>query len=512
MKLTSGCALVLLLVAPLGAAAIAAEVNLKPVIAKLSAAETQDRVMGVREMMRLKPAPEVARPHLEKLITDPEPLVRAEVVWAIAELLEDQGVDLLEKMYGDPDRVVRDSAIRASCRMWDKAPARKMCQTAFADPDYSARVEVLNTLRESFPNDPAAADIFRRSLQDPSESVVRAGVFGSHAARDPKAVPELARIARTASDLAAVPAAEEALATIATPEAVRELLSLLPKPKAEAGKPAPKRPSDLVRAAAARALARIKDPSSLPELRKCINDSSTAVRLGALEAILEMNDRQSVGAVTNLLTDPEPRIRRYALRVLRRIGDAKSADAVRKVVKEDKDTTVRSSAVPALADLLKQQAIPDLAAVKNDLDASVRLEAAGALAGLGRPAASALAGYLSDSDPSVRAMAIEGMGQIGGPEQVPVLAAAAEDQSKKNRQVRAAVAVALGGIKHPDGIPTLQKLAKDPDPTIRQQAANALGQIGGEKVKPTLEQLAKDEVAAVRGAARKALDGLGKKP
>lgn len=490
-----------------GTIALYAEVNLKPVIDRLSSEETQDRIAALRDISRLKPPAATIRPHLEKMLADNDPLVRADLVVAIQEVLGEKGIDLLEKLYADEDRLVRDETIKVACRMWDKPRPRELCKAAFEDPDFGARIEVISTLKEYFPSDNQAKEVFRRGLKDPSEQVQRAAVFGTQAARDPLAVADLIQIAKTSGDNAAEPAAAEALGTIGTPEAVKGLISLLPKPQPLPGKKA--RPSDLVRAGAARSLARIKNPDSLPALRTAAEDPVLIVRIGAIEGLTEMVDKKSTPLFVKLLQDPEERMRRLALRALRRVADPTVGDAVRKVLRDDKVPTVRSMAASTLADLLKDKAIPDLAALKNDLDSSVRLEAAGALGGIGKAAASALTEFLNDSDYGVRGLTVDNLAQIGSAAQIPALVKAAEDTSKKNRQVRLAVAGALGRIKSPDGLPTLMKLAKDQDPSIRAQAAQALGQIGGPKAKETLDVLLKDEAPQVRVAARKAVEALG---
>jgi HEAT repeat protein len=497
----------------------AAEPDLKPVQKRLASDSKQDRVTGVRELMRLKPSAAAARPLLEELVNDSEPEIRAETVWAIEEILGEKGTDLLEKLYNDDSTVVRDGAIRAACKMWDKPRPKELCRAASQDPDFGARVEVIQTLRENFPKDADAQALFRKALKDPSESVVRSAVLACQAARDPQAVPELARIARTMGDLAAEPAAAEALATIGTPEAVRELMQIVPKPSKEALKANKGRPSDNVRAGAARALSRIKNPEALPVLRAAMSDPALAVRIGAAQGLVDMKDEQSVPLFVKQLSDPDPRLRRTALRALdklakpdQKVGDTTVADAVRVVLKNDKDSAVRATAVPVLADLLKERAVPDLMALSSDLDAAVRLEASGALAGIGKPAADALVAYASDADPNVRAMAIEGIGQVGGPKQVPVLVKAAEDTSTKGaKQVRIAAANALGSIGGPEALAAFGKLAKDAEPGVRQATAVALGRVGGPKAKELLEGLLKDEVAFVRTSARKSLDALNAK-
>ena len=498
--------LVSLVALPASIGAFAGDDDLDAIVTRLGSANMRDRIMGLRDMMRLKVPPQKARPILEKMIQDPAAEVRAELVWTIYELLDGKGTDLLEKLYADPDHKVRDGALRAACRMWNVPEARDLCRAGMDDPDHRARIEVINTLKEFFPHDPEAAALFRRGLEDPSEMVRRSAVFGAQAARDPKAVPLLAKILRESSDLAAVPAADEALATIGTDEAVDVLVSVLPRPKGEPGKPA--RPTDAVRAAAARALARIRNPKALPALRKVLDDPSLIVRLGAMEAILQMKDHEAAPLVCKQLSDKEERVRRFALRVLHQLGDTTCIDRIRDMMFHDPLATIRATATVAYADLAGEKAIPDLLKLREDLDWSVRLEAAGSPAGLGKPAAKALAEFLQDTNADVRAMAITGLGQIGGADQVPALAKLIADKGKKNRQVRMAVAEALGSIGSRKGVPVLAELANDPDPAVRQRAAASLGRIGGAEARKALEILARDRVSSVRRAAKSALDSM----
>lgn len=500
----------LLAAALLAPAAIADDAAaIKRIKSRLESPEVWDRISALRDLMRLSPGEKVARPLLESLMDDPHSDVRGEVVWGIFETMGAKGGDLLEKLYKDPDRRVRDSAIRAACRLWEAERTRDLCLVASEDPDFGARIEVINTLREKFPNETEAKKIFRKSLGDASEMVQRSAIFGVQAGRDGASVPALAKIARTSSDLAAVPAVDEALATIGTPEAVDVLVGLLPRPKPDPDSELPPRPSDLVRAAAARALARIKDPASIPELRKLIDDPSHPVRIGAMEALMQMKDKQSVKAISAQLKDETPRIRQFALRALRNIGDPSCQKEVRQVLRNDSDDIVRATAAITIADLLGEDAIGDLQALRADLSSSVRLEAAGALSGMGEAATDSLAVFLDDSSEAVQLMAVEGLGQIGDEKHVAAIAAIADNDKKSAAQLRMKVAEALGRIGSEKGLPALLKLSKDRAPAVRQFAATALGEVGGDKAKARLDEMTKQEtVASVRDAARRAKENL----
>lgn len=479
--------------------------DLKPALAKLSADEPDARISGIRDLLRRKAPADLVRPYLEKLLGDTVPTVRIEVVWAVHELLGEKGSDLLEKLYADPDHTVRDSAVRAACRLWDKSRPKELCKAAFGDPDFAVKVEVLNTLREYFPHDNDAVVLFRSGLKDASEGVQRSAVFGVQAARDGKAVEDLGLLAKKANDIVAVPAVDEALATIGNADAVRVLIGLLPKPPQGQTKP-----SSNVRAAATRALGRIKAKEAAPALRELLKDPEIIVRLGTIDALIEVDDRFSASAIAEQLKHQEPRIRRTALRGLRRFKDVSTAPAVIAVLNGDKDTTVRAGSVTCLADILGEKAIPELAKLRTDLEPSVRLEAAGALAGIGKPAVSALLPFLKDADPSVQVMAVEGIGQVGGPDHTAVLGELLDMPVTKSKVLRATIVTALGALSSPNAMPWLEKLTTDDDPGIRQRVAAALGQIGGTKAKELLDGLNKDKISAVRLAAQRALDSLAK--
>jgi HEAT repeat protein len=389
--------------------------------------------------------------------------------------------------------------------MFDEKGSKQLCKAAAGDPDFSARVEVISTLREYHPEAPGAAEIFRKGLDDPSEMVQRAAVFGAQSARDPKAVPKLVDIAMNSTNLAAVPAADEALATIGTEEAVDALVKMLEPHQTEDGE---MKPTDPVRAAAARALARIKNPKAKGPLRKALDDPYVPLRIGAMSALVAIEDEESAPLIAKQLSHEVPRVRRYALRSLRQLGNPAVADRVKKVMQDDPEPVVRASAVPTLADLIGVEAIPALEKQASDPEAQVRLEIAGSLAGLGQPAAPVLAKFVKDSDPGVRTLAIEGLGQIGGADEVELLAGVLRETENADTQVRGAIAEAIGAIGNEAGLDVLVQLAGDEEPYVRQRVAIALGEIGGDEAKKQLQAMLKDEVPRVRHAARLAMKDM----
>ncbi len=101
-----------------------------------------------------------------------------------------------------------------------------------------------------------------------------------------------------------------------------------------------------------------------------------------------------------------------------------------------------------------------------------------------------------------------------GPESLPALTAAPDDD---DAEVRALAAQAIGFLGDASATDTLDRLlADDPDPTVRMYAADALGMIGGMKPKPLYERIAaedknKDVRAHVLWALRRDETGLPSK-
>jgi HEAT repeat protein len=159
-----------------------------------------------------------------------------------------------------------------------------------------------------------------------------------------------------------------------------------------------------------------------------------------------------------------------------------------------------------------------------DTRPAVRRSAAFALGRIGSDAlvkAPALAKALHDSDPSVRAMAAEALGDIalalhGGGLSVwdaagPVLGKALTDEADPS--VRRAAAYALGTFRDRAEalLPELRNALHDSDAGVRRQAARALGRLGeaaGAAVKD-LSDLVNDSDVLVRRNAVTALGSIG---
>ena len=111
-----------------------------------------------------------------------------------------------------------------------------------------------------------------------------------------------------------------------------------------------------------------------------------------------------------------------------------------------------------------------------------------------------LAALAGDGDPDVRWKAIVALGDIGDPRAAPALR-----PSRRPRSVRAGRAVsALARLGSPC-LPLVLDALADPDPRVRQGAAEVLGLVGDPAAVDGLLRALRDPAESVRRAAAVAL-------
>jgi HEAT repeat protein len=182
----------------------------------------------------------------------------------------------------------------------------------------------------------------------------------------------------------------------------------------------------------------------------------------------------------------------------------KNIQKIRELLK-DPDGGVRATALNAMADV----GVPDAGALilagVEDEDAFVRRIAAKLLGDLGNPDNVPILVHLllQDPDPSVRQSAAESLEALGGQEAVEGLVAGLKDPMKG---VRLAAARGIRTVDPSAAIAEMARLAlEDPVWEIRVQAARALGNSGESSVLPVLQRALEDEDRNVRAAAANAL-------
>lgn len=194
-------------------------------------------------------------------------------------------------------------------------------------------------------------------------------------------------------------------------------------------------------------------------LRLCLSDSSSTARLkkAALISLGRLGDDKSLDRMKDLLSDGNHDVRTAAILALGLSGHGQARYALLNVAKGT-----------ALADkLIGQTKIPD--EMRGFAELSIALhETMGAVSVLQEVAAD------RRCNDAVRAMALEGLGLIGGPDAVRSLIGFSKNNKNDYRLVSAAVA-ALGKTNDPSAIPHLLKSLTHKNIAVRQSAALSVG-------------------------------------
>ena len=183
-------------------------------------------------------------------------------------------------------------------------------------------------------------------------------------------------------------------------------------------------------------IAVLEDTRSLGEegeLTGFLSHGNPKVRARACLALGRIQTEEGIAPLRSLLRDPEGVVRREAAFALGQIGLVFPADLevteTLSSLSREKDPTLRGLAAEALGKMGGEKALGFLAVFTEDPDAGVRRQAATGLARLRAPAGvPALVGLLGDPSWEVRAAAAYGLGLVQGPLPVEPLRKAAKDK------------------------------------------------------------------------------------
>lgn len=169
-------------------------------------------------------------------------------------------------------------------------------------------------------------------------------------------------------------------------------------------------------------------------------------------------------------------LRRWIIDSLGDIGDPSAASAVRGYLTDSEDRLART-AMEAAGELKDPESVPILLAVLKDEKQSRRHdEAASALATIGNAESlTGLVSLLRHEDFSVQQLAAGKLGKTGAPEAVAPLAALA-DNAKTSQDIRSAALSSLGQIGGADALAVLRRAAESQDERTRGAAASSLGE------------------------------------
>lgn len=215
----------------------------------------------------------------------------------------------------------------------------------------------------------------------------------------------------------------------------------------------------VVRAAAAKTLAELRDTTALKPLSQTTNDGDAEVRRAAVVALGRLRNPEAVPHLIKRLSDEAWEVRGDAAAALGLIGDPAAIDPLFTLV-ADPDGYVRSTAGSALLDLAKE------------------------------PAKATFAKHLQDENPAARVTAALALARIGNREGVPLIYASMK--SAEDPQMRSRCIEALARMQNQADLDALKAMLSDPNPMVRFKAVDSMRFVPDASSITTLRQIAAD--------------------
>lgn len=459
-----------------------------------------------RGRAEVRPAP-LAVPDLARLVEDADARIRRRAALAIGRVGLAEGVDLLVRRLGDSDPDVRQMAAFALGLIGDAAAVGPLT-AALRDPDpvvQGRAAEAIGLIGATgaapavatMVSAHAASGVLAALAPDqagetdiPGVEAFRLGVFALARLRSYEALAS-AILGGDGRPITHWWPVAYALQRIENPRAVPALMALLRSEGmytrafaadglGKAGDRAATaaliplmtgwRGHPFVAVAAARALARLADPSAAAACLKVLAaaDTEPALRLELIRALGAMHAADAVPILIDFVSDASPPMRAAALAALQQI-DPEYFALVLSGLDLDPHWAVRAALARIVESLDPQLAVPRVRQLLADADQRVVPAALSALVRLKPPGVDAvLLQHLAHDDPVVRAAAATGLGEIrpqGG-------AAALAD--------------------------AYRKWQRDPTYVARASALEALARYGRDAARPTLLDALGDREWAVR--------------
>lgn len=272
-------------------------------------------------------------------------------------------------------------------------------------------------------------------------------------------------------------------------------------------------PSSLVRAAAAKALARVLVSISPPAVEAlsgrvdllvvCLDSRDAALRKSAARLLGKIGNARAIEALVGALTSDSPGVVEAAADALEglrwRPPERNASGAAYWASQGDSEKCVEIGAV----------GVPSLIVALGGLHQTTRLTAAKALVRMGAPVVDPLVEALADGSRQVRSNAARVLGDIGDVRAVGPLVAGLSDP---NEGVRIAARDALVEFGAPAVQPLIEVLrgSREWEVYLCELAAQALMLIGSPAVEPLMAVL-EDKDVLVRWTAAEALGKIGDK-
>jgi HEAT repeat protein/ATP/ADP translocase len=302
--------------------------------------------------------------------------------------------------------------------------------------------------------------------------------------------------------------------------------------------------SPALRQAAATALAKLRDPSSLGILADTLRSASSERVIAAMQFLESFGTEQANEALAELLNHPDSRVRATAVSTLGRRAATRYIERLTPLL-DDPDARVRANVIEALASAEDPALMEKLRPLLQDPSSRARVNTVLTIATIQGVSAALeslpLIRSLSEGDARARATATYALGRLPLEQSVELLAALLHDPELR---IRCEAAQALGRIGLPPAIPSLvEALAGPPQlrhdarrslaaivtkcgatcaqelmqiavasdrPEIRSELADVLGRLKSLQVVPTLVRLLKDPEWRVRWKVLKSFERLAR--
>jgi len=229
--------------------------------------------------------------------------------------------------------------------------------------------------------------------------------------------------------------------------------------------------------------------------RRARTDRGTWLRISALRRLARARHPAAPRLLRTALGDPDPRISAAAVRGLGDLGDEWAIDLLLDALREERAPRSRIAAqLERLAPLPRAGLLPLL----RDKDPAVRFWGATLLAPYRELGDASLVLLTEDSDPNVRAAAVETLGDRSGDAAAAATLALLHDPAWF---VRVHAARSAGRLLGAEAGPSIVRLLADVRWWVRTAAKDALRGLGPEAVSALLPMLTDTDAFARNGAA-----------